>query len=317
VKHFFPEPEDEAERLLWERVARWSGPEITTPESVRAIAASEGSDFATALLHRHLVESAQHGPFLRRLSTMEAVEWPPNLRVAIVPGAFYRENPRTGADGRVVREVAEKLGLPVVIVPIASTGRLAENAPQIADWLRAQEGPLILVSVSKGGSDIKAVLARADAADAFAEVCGWVNLCGILEGTPMADWLLSPHWMARANRFVQRIRGRSLDFLDDLRGAQGALDFPLVLPPQLRVIHVLGFPLRRHLRNGLARRCHARLEAFGPNDGAILLADALRWPGQVCPVWGADHYLRSRHDERPLLAALLRALAAPAACPVA
>jgi hypothetical protein len=311
VKHFFPEPEDEAERRVWGRVASWSGPEITTPESVRKIAASADCDLATALLHQHIVESEQHGPFLRRLNERGAAEWSAGLRVAIVPGAFYRENPRTGADGRVVRGVAEQLGLPVVVVPIASTGLLAENAQHIAAWLRAQDGPLILVSVSKGGSDLKMALARPDADEVFARVRGWINICGILEGTPMADWLLSPSLMARANRFVQRIRGRSLDFLDDLR-RPGKLDFPLSLPLHLRVAHVVGFPLRRHLRNGLARRCHARLEPWGPNDGAILLADALRWPGQVCPVWGADHYLRSRHDERPLLAALLREFATPA-----
>ena len=39
------------------------------------------------------------------------------VRVFIVPGAFYRENLRTGADGRIVREVAQRLGLPVEVVP--------------------------------------------------------------------------------------------------------------------------------------------------------------------------------------------------------
>ena len=134
-----------------------------------------------------------------------------------------------------------------------------------------------------------------------------MNLCGILDGTPMADWLLSPSLLARVNRFVYRLRGRSLDFLRDMQRFPGcALDFPLTLPPHLRAIHVVGFPQRKHLRNGLVRRCHARLESFGPNDGSILLADAPGWPGQLCPVWGADHYLRPRADVRPLLAALMQ-----------
>jgi hypothetical protein len=227
--------------------------------------------------------------------------------VAIVPGAFYRENPRTGADGRLVREVAERLGLPVATVPVSSTGTLAENARVLAEWLvAARDHPLILVSVSKGGSDVKAALARPDAAQTFKGVRGWVNLCGILNGTPMADWLLSPNLLARANRFVYRIRGRSLDFLDDLRRFPGcALDFPLIPPAHLRAFHVMGFPLRSHFHNGLARRCHTRLAFFGPNDGSILLSDAPGWLGQLCPVWGADHYLRPRADVRPLLAALL------------
>jgi len=332
VKHFFPEPADASERALLARVnedgaccaykmgqgrtvtgagssRRAESPDLArlTPELLREITAHEGCDFATALLHRTIVESERHGPFLRALS--EQSHRPPlKVTVAIVPGAFHRENPRTGADGRLVREVAAQLGLPVIVAPVASTGSLGGNARLIAAWLReSSHQRLILVSVCKGGSDVKAALARPDAGQLFASVGGWISLCGILDGTPMADWLLSPSLLARANRFVYRIRGRSLDFLEELRRFPGcALDFPLNPPASLRVAHVVGFPLRRHLRNGLARRCHARLEAFGPNDGALLLADTPRWPGQLCPVWGADHYLRPREDVRPLLAALLR-----------
>jgi hypothetical protein len=314
VTHFFPEPTDAYAREVLERVARWQGPDgldALTPEVLRDMTAREGCDFVTALLHRRIVESERHGPFLRALSKMRDSSPTPGVRVAIVPGAFHRENPRTGADGRVAREVAEQLGLPVATIPVSGTGSLSENARLIAEWLLAhREHVLILVSVSKGGSDLKTTLARSDAAQVFECVVGWVNLCGILDGTPMADWLLSPHLLARANRFVYRIRGRSLDFLTDMRRFPGcALDFPLTLPAHLRAVHVVGFPLRRHLRNGLARRCHARLESFGPNDGSILLADTPHWPGQLCPVWGADHYLRPRADERPLLAALLRMFA--------
>ena len=322
MTHFFPKPADDSERALFERVTQWGGGlDALTPEVLRELTAREGCDFATALLHRRIVESERHGLFLRGLAGGEEAEdrkwkmgngrWKSAPMVAIVPGAFYRENPRTGADGRVAREVALQLGLPVAVVPVSSTGSLAENARVIAGWLRAQrDESLILVSVSKGGSDLKTALARPDAADVFSRVAGWVNLCGILDGTPMADWLLSPGWLARANRFVYRIRGRSLDFLADVRRYPGcALDFPLTLPAHLRAVHVVGFPLRRHLRNGLVRRCHARLAAHGPNDGSILLADAPRWPGQLVPVWGADHYLRPCADVRPLLATLLRRIA--------
>lgn len=322
MDHFFPEPKDDYERDLLSRVAHseaLSSLDDLTPEVLRELTAREGCDFATTLLHMRIVDSARHGSFLRKLGQSPGTSIMPRVRVAIVPGAFYRENPRTGADGRVAREVAEKLELPVALIPISSTGSLAENARIISGWLLAdRESPLVLVSVSKGGSDLKAALAQSDAAHVFARVIGWINLCGILDGTPMADWLLSPGLLARANRFVYRIRGRSLDFLRDMQRYPGcALDFPLTLPAHLRAVHVIGFPLHRHLSNGLARRCHARLASFGPNDGSILLADTPRWPGQVCPVWGADHYLRPRVDERPLLAALLRAMTALERLPLA
>jgi hypothetical protein len=310
VKHFFPIPADDYERELLDRVTQSNGStnlDSLTPERLRALTASEGCDFATALLHRRIVESDRHAPFLRGLNKAPSGDRARSMRVAIVPGAFFRENPRTGADGRLPAEVAKQLGFEVLVAPISSTGWLAENARILAEWISNLGGdPIILVSVSKGGSDVKAALARPDATGVFQHVIGWINLCGILDGTPMADWLLSASLLARVNRFIYRIRGRSLEFLTDLqRFPECALDFPLTLPPRARAVHVVGFPLRRHLRNGLGRRCHARLEPFGPNDGSILLSDAPGWPGQLCPVWGADHYMRPREDVRPLLAAIL------------
>ena len=77
---------------------------------------------------------------------------------------------------RVAREVASLLGLPVALIPVSSTGSLAENARIIAEWLLAhRDASLLLVSVSKGGSDLKAALARPDAAHVFSRVVGWVN----------------------------------------------------------------------------------------------------------------------------------------------
>jgi hypothetical protein len=310
VIHFFPEPADEYERELFDRVASWQGPRELSAfdeESLRELSTRESVDFATALLHRSVVESAAHREFLRELRD----EWPvspkTDLAIAIVPGAFYRENPRTGADGHVVREVARKLGLPAEVIPVRSTGRLEENAALVLQWLRERsDRRWLLVSVSKGASDIKAALSRPDAAEAFRSVVGWVSICGILAGTPMADWLLSADWRAQANRLLYRIRGRSLDFLQDFRSATGGpLDRPLLLPTGLRVVHILGFPIRGRFFNALAQRAHVRLRPFGPNDGAMLLGDVGRWPGRICPVWGADHYLNPRRDVRPLLASVL------------
>ncbi len=314
MNHFFPQPADAQEAALFDRITQWQGGPANlsafTPDFIRDLTAREGCDFATALLHRRIVTSEEHGPFLRERLGRGSLAPAPGLLLGIVPGAFYRENPRTGADGRLALEAAAQLGLPAEVIPTSSTGRLAENAEIIATWLLArQERSCALVSVSKGSSDLKAAFARPDANRIFRRTVAWINLCGILDGTPMADWLFSPGWLARANRFVYRIRGHSLDFLEDLRRFPGCpLDFPLILPHGLRAIHVLGFPLKRHLYNGLVRRCHTRVEAYGPNDGSIILADALRWPGQLCPVWAADHHLRPPGGARPLLEAIFKAV---------
>ncbi|HET9301109.1 MAG TPA: hypothetical protein VFO11_14255 [Candidatus Polarisedimenticolaceae bacterium] len=275
----------------------------------------EGIDDATRRLYREIVESPAQRAFLARMRALQTAadhSCPPaDVTLAIVPGAFYREHPGTGADGRVVRAQAERAGWTTTLVPLASLGSLQENARLLVDWLLARRGSrLVLVSLSKGGSDIKAALVLPEAGAAFADVAGWINLCGILHGTPMADWLLSSSPAAVLNRLYHRLRGRRLDFLHDLRrGAGLPLDGALRLPSHLRMISVIGFPLREHLSNGLARRCHRRLAPLGPNDGCVILADYGPLPGWIYPLWGADHYLRSGADVGALTVALLRCMA--------
>jgi hypothetical protein len=151
----------------------------------------------------------------------------------------------------------------------------------------------VLVSLSKGGADVKAALARPEAPRAFAGVATWINLCGTLDGTPMAEWVLSRRPAAVLNRLYHRLRGLSLAFVEDLRyGAGGPVCATLRLPSHVRLISVVGFPLRAHLTRGISRRCHWRLRHLGPNDGALVLADVCALPGLLYPFWGADHYLR-------------------------
>jgi hypothetical protein len=263
-----------------------------TEENLRELARRKGIDFATALFYDRVRRSPQHRPFIERIESPDAP--PPRLdaTVVIVPGAFYQQFPRSGADGRLVREQALMLGCRVELIPLPNFSSLAENAQIICDWLvsRTRE-PIVLVSLSKGGSDVKLALARPDA---FRNVAVWINLSGILSGTPLVTWLFSDRLRSRWTRFLLRRRGYDLDIIRDLDRKPGTpLDFELRLPDHLCAIHVVGFPLRRHATNRLARRNHARLEVYGPNDGAgILLADACRWPGFLYPLWGADHYLR-------------------------
>jgi hypothetical protein len=290
---------------------RWVLP---TAGKIQEIATREGIDAATTQLYQSVLEAPQHGPFVRRIDEIckrtEPHRWQAEAPLVIVPGAFYRENPRSGADGRILREQAERLGCPTGIIPIASRGTLKQNARIICDWLfKHQEQPLILASLSKGGADVKMALAEPDAAGAFKNVVGWVNLCGILNGTPMAEWLLSRNLFALLNRLYYTLRGQGLGFLRDLPYGHGCpLDFQVPLPQHIQMITIAGFPLREHLSNALARRCHRRLAHLGPNDGSLVLSDVCVLPGLLYPIWGADHYLKPQTDVRQLVLAVLQYL---------
>ncbi|HVT57030.1 MAG TPA: hypothetical protein VHR45_01405 [Thermoanaerobaculia bacterium] len=294
--------------------AELAGAALPAAGALRELAAREGIDSATTLFYRSVLESPVHGPFIRRVAEIckrpAPAAWSRQATLALVPAAHYRENPGSGADGRLLREQAERLGCATEIIPIASTGTVRQNGRIICDWLAQRPSlPLVLASLSKGGADVKMALAEADAAGAFSRVAVWLNLCGTLTGTPLAEWLLSQERGAVLTRFYYRLRGQSLSFLGDLRyGAGSPLDFELRLPPHLRLINIVGFPLREHLAHGISRRSHRRLSALGPNDASLVLADVCALPGLVFPIWGADHYLQPKGDVRQLIAGILQFL---------
>jgi hypothetical protein len=315
------------ERTLLDRAARWpKHPHWSTlTEGVlRDIAQYQGIDFATALLYDRIVRSPEHGPMIEAMQTLP--EQPPadfrlDANLVVVPGAFRVEFPHTGADGRLVREIAEGFGCRTELVPLPSLGSLAQDAHILCDWLAARpEEPIILASLSKGGSDVKTALALPDAADAFRNVVVWLNLSGMLQGTPLVPWLFASRVRTAWFRFLFWMRRYDFAVIPELaRGPATPLAGRLRLPGNMRVIHVIGFPLLRHLSTPLARRCHRRIRECGPNDGAgIVLADTCRWPGWVYPVWAADHYLRPGGTDltrlaRRLLQYVGRELLAPAA----
>ncbi len=303
----------ETERALLERAARWpaGGWRELTAARLRQVAEREGLDFATALLYDRLRRSPEHGPFMRRVQSAPAEAPTPGdgpATLVLVPGACYAEYPHTGADGRRLRAVAERWGWRVEVIPVASFGRLAANARVITDWLARREDRVVLVSLSKGGADVKTALALPGATHAFRNVAAWVSLSGTLFGTPLAGWF-ARHPVGRVlARLVGWYHGYEFAVLHELDHGPGTpLDGPLFLPPGLEVLHVVGLPLAAHLSSRLARRTHRRLAALGPSDGGgVLLGDLARLPGRIYPVWGCDHYLNPPWDVTPLIARLLR-----------
>ena len=312
VHSFENEPDDAA---LLDRAAEWrasTGLVLPDARTIEQLTASHGVDFATAVLYDAVRHSPPHDSFITALDSPRfadsAPQVPADTLLAIAPGAFYVEYPHSGADGRMLREQAAALGCPCEIIPSASMGSVAENAELICRWLAARnEKRIILASISKGASDIKVALQRSEAPVAFRNVVSWISLCGILDGSPTVNWLSASKPRELFYRGLFWWRGLRFQVLTDLRrSADGPLAGDLELPASIRLMQFVGFPLRRHLTNRLSRICHSAAATAGPNDGAILLADTIRHPGTIYPIWGADHYLRPSWELRRIANSVLQ-----------
>jgi len=307
----------ESENSLRQRAATWPEyPKLENLnyETLRHITQQEGVDFATALFFDRLCKSPERSGFIQQIDALRQtpgiVPAAIDAKVVIVPGALYLERPDMGGDGRIVREVAASLGLKTDLIPLASFGSVKTNAGLIRDWLKKrQQERIILVSLSKGGADLKMAMSESGTPELFHNVIAWVNVCGPLNGSRMANWILESRirtWFFQCKLHWQK---RDFQFVSDLRhGGKAPLDFTFQPPKSMRMVSLIGFPLRQHMTTRFSRFCHRTIGSYGPNDGTTLLADLHAVPGDIYPVWGMDHYFRPESEARNLVAAILRYL---------
>jgi hypothetical protein len=307
------------ETALLQRASDWPEHptvESLTPKVLQQIAKRQGIDFATALLFNRYQKSPRHADFIRQIDRLRkspaTSQRIMGAKIVLIPGALYLERPDLGGNGHLVREAAVNSGWPCDFVPVASTGSVLDNAQRIHHWLlKHAEEKIILVSLSKGGKDLIASFDLMDAPPpAFHNIVAWVNVCGPLNGSLMADWVLSSRIRSCLFRTQFWLQNRSFKFITELCHEPNATEqFSMGLPQSFRIINVVGFPFSQHLKSRFSRFCHRKLSAYGPNDGTILLSDLCAWPGETYPVWGVDHYFRPEALAREVITAILEYLA--------
>lgn len=222
-----------------------------------------------------------------------------------VPGLFYERFPETGAD---LRAAERWLGAPVRRIDTDETGTVEGNAAVVARALRAAPRPVLAVTASKGSADLRAALEGEPSLGAHVAI--WLDLVGVLEGTPLLD--SSAGDAAAGELGLPAATRRSLG-----SGVRRESARPERFPPETRAVHVAAFP---HVADVSRRalRAFEVLRPLGANDGYVLLDAYRRAPGRVLIVRGADHYLRLESAEQTLTAllwVLLDELGAPPPAP--
>jgi len=260
--------------------------------SLRRVVEEDGIDRATALLDAAL--RCAHAPFVKGIDALpvDPSRLPRLLGTQlVVPAAFYRELPGLGGDGRLVASVAASFGLATELLPSASTGGVTSNAELLARRLLASPArSVVLTTLSRGGAEARLALERHP--EAARAVAVWIQVCGLVRGTPLADQLLDasvPRRLA-ARAFLSAV-GVSWATLAELSRDRGPLSGEPRVPAGFPIVNVVGLPLLAHL-GGRALARHRALAPLGPNDGSTLVTDAIVPGGHVYPVWGADHFLR-------------------------
>ena len=267
-------------------------------ERLALLSQERGVDFATALFYDRIGQSVRHGSFIREVDSLV-----PDLgnlpqiegKVLLSPATFYRHFPQYGGDGLLIRQIAAQFGLQTSIVPVPSGSSVREGVPILRQALMAEpDQSVILVSLSKGGSDARLVLAEGQ--PVTRKVRAWIQICGVIRGYPLFTLLLRESrfrlgWRLILHTYFTYLGGNT-DLFEDFMYQPGALlSQPPVAPEGILLINVIGCPLSSHL-TGTVGKYHRKLAPLGPNDGYTLLRDGIIEPGFVYPVWSANHYFR-------------------------
>lgn len=211
----------------------------------------------------------------RRLTALNIVP----LRI---PGLYYQSHPQSGADLSITEVWLDRQ---IALVETDEVGSVYANSVTVADAIRnaTRDGERVaLLSASKGSADV--LWALRSEPEIASRVALWLDLVGVLEGTPLAD-PGNPGRRASAS-WLPAEAADSMSAAGRLRAYNGSF------PSEVRAVHLAAFP-QVHQVSAPASAAFRELRLLGPTDGYVMLDSYLRAPGRVLILRGTDHYLNT------------------------
>lgn len=275
------------------------------------IARDASPDLAALLLAEALLEDGR-GAALRRVYREELRDAARGVPAALdasrftllfAPGWLYRSHSENGAGFERQLTLAAEMGIDAERIDTDENATVEHNASVIAEDLRrrgASGRRYVIVSASKSGPEVARALAMLSPGEAE-HVAAWVNVAGVLGGSPLADGaLVAPRCWAALALFGWRRGG-----LDGMRSMSTRLRraaLPeLRVPEHVVVVNHVPLPLSGHVSRR-ARGGYEWMRSLGPNDGLALTLDEI-FPGAATLVEiGVDHYMSAPDIDRRTVA---------------
>ena len=212
--------------------------------------------------------------------------------VAFVPGYAYKKDPTTGADFAQQRRLMTEAGFKNVLIETDELATVDTNAQIVASEilrLNEEHRRIILVSTSKGGTEVALAIGKLLPPERLEGVKAWISIGGLLRGTPSADQALQwpKSWLVRAALFFTGHRGEVIEDLNTKKRRE--VFAQLEFPGDMLTLQYVGAPLSGQIAEYVQGR-YDDLKNLGPNDGLTLLADELVDGGIVITDIGLDHY---------------------------
>jgi hypothetical protein len=214
--------------------AQGYGGSVPTREMLQRLTKERGIDLATAIFYQSIVTSTTHGPFVCKVDAESAAPLPASSRyhLLIVPALYYQELPQYGGDGQAIATIAQACGLEVTVAPLLSKGSLSDNAAILWQTLCQIEGEeVLLLSLSVGGGEARIMFSEHAGSPHLARLVGWINICGLVRGIPLATQLLRNPLRRLHTKTVCKVIGLDFGLVRELEPTHALWQGPMLLPP--------------------------------------------------------------------------------------
>jgi hypothetical protein len=296
------------------------GDRIPTSAELAQISRDYSTDLSALILAKQLDRLAERQPLFNmyreelsaigydtKSSVGNASLRESNALFLFVPGWLYQADKTTGADFARFRALLTNHGARVAIANTGENETVEKNAMILATQIQEiaasptqMWAQIVIVSGSKGGPETVLALSILREDRSIQHVAAWVNIGGLLHGTPLADFALTwpVCWLVQ----IALLPDGSFAGIRSVSVAASQKRYQqLHVPNNILVVNFVGIPLSRQI-SVQARAGYALLRSYGPNDGITLLTDAIDQSGVTIPVLGADHYFRVADIEAKSLA---------------
>jgi hypothetical protein len=283
---------------------------IPSRERLIEITRSEGIDIATGIFYLSLFEDPMNAVWIKKMEAQPVAAATVNEKrgkVFVIPAMFYKEFPEVGGHGPHITEIARQCGFDAELLETCSPGPLHKNVEIIYEAIGKDPSDRIwLVSLSRGGLEVRLAIEKYGKDFPFHKVKGWINTCGFPTGSTLTDINLET-WQGRIRWWViGKIMKCDVKFLEQMgEKAHAHKPFPQI-PASLKVINVIPFARQWHVQMSLIGRFKT-LTRYGPNDGITTTRSSLIDGYPTYPLWAADHFFRN-DKVVPLLYRLFHAI---------
>lgn len=275
---------------------------------LKAIAKQFSNDFAAIFFAEQIIKLPHNQHWLERFQFyLENPDDDDNLktlakhyRILFMPGWNYVDNASlTGADLALPRELVSQIGIENHFLTPPSNGSVEQGAQVLTKAIQdfsLRDKKIIILGASAAGPAIHLSLGEQLNLQQQQKVAAWINLGGILQGSPLVDYF--QQWpQSMLMNLVLWFKGWDYEHIASMSTEISRERFKrLKTAESLLTVNYLALGLSGNL-SALADNIYPIIMDHGPNDGLTLLPDAIAPNSATLIAVNSDHYF----GEDPLI----------------